>query len=69
MVDEVNEENKIILTTEKDAVRFRSLNFLSEEIKKLLYYIPVRVTFLNSQEQFSFNKKIVEHVRNNKTNS
>ncbi len=69
MVDEVNEDNKVILTTEKDAVRFRSLNYLSEEIKKKMYYIPVKVTFLNSQEKFSFNKKIVEHVRNNKTNS
>ena len=69
MIDEVNEENKVILTTEKDAVRFRSLNYLSEEIKKKMYYIPVKVTFLNSQEKFSFNKKIVEHVRNNKTNS
>ena len=69
MVDEVNEENKLILTTEKDAVRFRSLNYLSEDIKRKMYYIPVKVTFLNSQEQYSFNKKIVEHVRNNKTNS
>lgn len=69
MVDEVNEENKVILTTEKDAVRFGSLNYLSEGIKRKMYYIPVKVTFLNSQEKFSFNKKIVEHVRNNKTNS
>ena len=72
MVDEikdVDEENKIILTTEKDAVRFRSLNYISEDIKKMIYYVPVVVTFLNSQEQYSFNKKIVEHVRNNKANS
>ena len=69
MVDEVDEENKFILTTEKDAVRLRSLNYLSEEMKRMLYYIPVEVTFLINQEQYSFNNKIVEHVRNNKANS
>lgn len=69
MVDEVDDDNKFVITTEKDAVRFKSLPYLSDEFKSMLYYIPVRVTFLNNQEQFSFNKKIVEHVRNNKTNS
>jgi tetraacyldisaccharide 4'-kinase len=69
MVEKINEENKIIITTEKDAIRFRSLNYLSEEIKRIIYYIPVKITFLNNQEKFSFNKKIVEHVRNNKANS
>src|SRR5690554_1551470 len=69
MVDEIDDDNKIIITTEKDAMRFRALEYIPEEIKKILYYIPVRVTFLNNTDKFSFNKKIVEHVRNYKTNS
>ncbi|MDD4777733.1 MAG: tetraacyldisaccharide 4'-kinase [Fermentimonas sp.] len=69
MVDTVEDENKIIVTTEKDAVRFRGLLYLPDKIKYMMYYLPVRVTFLNNKERFSFNKKIVEHVRNYKTNS
>lgn len=68
MVEEIDDENKIIITTEKDAVRFKSLPFLPEEIKKMLYYIPVMVIFLDNSDKYSFNKKIIEHVRNNKRN-
>ncbi len=69
MVDSINDENKIIVTTEKDAVRFRALSYLPEKIKKTMYYLPVRVVFLNNKERLSFNKKIIDHVRNYKTNS
>lgn len=69
MADMIEDENKIIVTTEKDAVRFRALSYLPEKIKNIMYYLPVRVTFLNNKERLSFNKKIVDHVRNYKTNS
>lgn len=68
-VESLEDDNKIILTTEKDAVRFRALPFLDEEIKKILYYIPVRITFIDEKEKESFNKKILEHVRSYQTNS
>ncbi|HBG56745.1 MAG TPA: tetraacyldisaccharide 4'-kinase, partial [Porphyromonadaceae bacterium] len=69
MIYSVEDDNKIILTTEKDAVRFRALPFLDDEIKKMLYYIPVRVTFVDDAERDSFNHKILEHVRNYQRNS
>lgn len=69
MIDETEDDNKIIVTTEKDSVRFRALSYLPEEIKKIMYYLPVKVTFLNNKDRFKFNKKIVEHVRNYKANS
>lgn len=69
MADMIEDENKIIVTTEKDAVRFRALSYLPEKIKNIMYYLPVRVTFLNNKERLSFNKKIVDHVRNYKANS
>ncbi|MDD4009734.1 MAG: tetraacyldisaccharide 4'-kinase [Fermentimonas sp.] len=69
MADMIEDENKIIVTTEKDAVRFRALSYLPDKIKNIMYYLPVRVTFLNNKERLSFNKKIVDHVRNYKTNS
>jgi len=69
MIRSVEDDNKIILTTEKDAVRFRALPFLDDEMKKMLYYIPLRITFVDDTERKSFNHKILEHVRNHQTNS
>ncbi len=69
MVQSVDDDNKIIITTEKDAMRFRALDFLDDELKKMIYYIPVRVSFVNDTERHAFNHKILEHVRNHQTNS
>ncbi len=69
MVASVDDPNKIILTTEKDAVRFQSLPFLEEEMKRILYYIPVRISFINENKQESFNNHIHKHVRNYQANS
>ncbi len=69
MVASVDDPNKIILTTEKDAVRFRALPFLDEAMKRMLYYIPVRISFVDEDEKKSFNNKIREHVRNHQANS
>ncbi|MDR0422207.1 MAG: tetraacyldisaccharide 4'-kinase [Proteiniphilum sp.] len=69
MVNAVDDSNKIILTTEKDAVRLRTLPFLDEEMKRMLYYIPVCVTFIDEKEQEKFNNNILEHVRSYQTNS
>ncbi len=66
---DVDEDDKIIVTTEKDAIRFRALSFLDENIKRRIYYIPVRVQFMKKREKQSFNKKINKHVRSNQTNS
>lgn len=69
LVDTVEDAAKIIVTTEKDAVRFRALPFLSEDIKRMLYYIPIQIMFIDDEQQQSFNKKIENHVRNYQTNS
>lgn len=66
---DVDDDDKMIVTTEKDAIRFRALSFLEEEFKKKLYYIPIEVVFLEREEKESFNKKINKHVRSYQTNS
>lgn len=66
---EVDEEDKIILTTEKDAVRFSSLPFLDESMKRMLYQIPIRISFIEDKEKESFNNKIIEHVSKHPSNS
>lgn len=68
-LDEIDDDDKIIVTTEKDAVRFRELTFLDEDLKQRMYYIPIEVIFLDKSEKESFNKKINNHVRNYQTNS
>lgn len=69
LVNSVNDNNKIILTTEKDAVRFKTLPYLDESLKQMLYYIPVHVSFNDEKEKNQFNQNILEHVRNYQTNS
>ena len=66
---DVDDDDKMIVTTEKDAVRLRALSFLDEREKKRLYYIPIEVVFLEKNEKESFNKKINKHVRSYQSNS
>ncbi|MCX6257611.1 MAG: tetraacyldisaccharide 4'-kinase [Bacteroidia bacterium] len=56
---------KIILTTEKDAMRFRDLKY--KEIIELLpvFYIPVSIYFLHD-EQNNFDNQIIDYVKKNK---
>jgi len=42
-----NNPNSLIMTTEKDAQRLRSLSSLSQDVKKRLFYLPIEVTILN----------------------
>ena len=59
---------KAIITTEKDAVRLRESAHLPADLKQQMFYIPIRVTFVNSRTD-DFNKQIIEYVRKNKQHS
>ncbi len=65
--ESLKSEQKIIITTEKDAVRFAELPDLDEQFKKSLYYLPVKVKFLDEEGKL-FNKKILNYVGENKSN-
>ncbi len=61
------ENKKLIITTEKDAIRLKSNDLFSEEIKKYVYCIPIEVKLLcDDDEKKQFNKQILSYVRNNK---
>ena len=60
-------ENRIIITTEKDAMRFRENKSITEEMKEAFYFLPVEVKFLENDEK-EFNKKILNYVGENKSN-
>jgi tetraacyldisaccharide 4'-kinase len=61
----VSNKDKIIITTEKDAMRLQYFSDLDEDIKAAIYYIPVRIEFLEN-ESIEFNHIITSYVRNNK---
>jgi len=65
--ESINSKNKIIITTEKDAMRLKDCDNLTDEIKAALYYLPVKVKFLDDEGK-SFNKKIFNYVGENKSN-
>lgn len=62
-------DDKIVITTEKDAVRLQTLSYISDELKENLFYLPIKVSFLEDLETESFNNKIINHVRNYQENS
>ena len=59
---------KCIITTEKDAVRLRTVEGLSNEVLQDLYVLPIRIKLMLDQEK-SFNKHIIDYVRKNSRNS
>lgn len=58
---------RIIITTEKDAARFKATPKLPEEIKKNTLVLPIEVEIING-EQEQFNNKIISYVRKNQRN-
>ena len=65
--ESIDSANKIIITTEKDAMRLKDLANLTDEFKNELYYLPVKVKFLDNEGK-EFNKKIFNYVGENKSN-
>jgi tetraacyldisaccharide 4'-kinase len=61
-------DKKLIVTTEKDAMRLRGFNDLPSDIKQSLFYIPIEIEFLNGLAE-DFNNKIRTYVRKSKRNN
>ncbi len=58
--------NKLIITTEKDAVRFREIgNVVPDSLKYIFYYIPIKIDFLNDEKE-KFNKQVIDYIRKNR---
>lgn len=66
--EQLDKPFKVIIVTEKDAARLRFMD-IPDELKSALYYIPIEVDFINEEEQVLFDNKIIDHVRNYRTNS
>ena len=60
--------NKIILTTEKDAMRLKNTDFLTILKDLPVFYIPIEVVFDDKDKQ-ALNSQIVNYVRTHQRNS
>lgn len=63
---ELKGENRLIITTEKDATRLLQCNF-SEEVRASLYALPLEVVIMNDEKYF--NDLIIGYVRKNSRHS
>ncbi len=62
-----NSKNKIIITTEKDAMRLCELRLENKDLINHLYYLPMKVKFLHDEKE-NFSNLIVDYVKKNKRN-
>ncbi len=63
--DQIKGKNKIIITTEKDAVRLQSAGIKELLGDKPIYFIPVQVQF-HGKDKEEFDEQIIEYVTRNK---
>ncbi|MDA3952885.1 MAG: tetraacyldisaccharide 4'-kinase [Bacteroidales bacterium] len=66
--DSIESNKKIIITTEKDAMRLQKFSNIADNLIDSFFYIPIKVEFLNDRTD-NFNQQITEYVRKNKKHS
>jgi len=59
---------KLIITTEKDVCRLMSVEGLSDEVRQHIYTLPIKICFMQDQEN-NFNNQIIDYVHKNSRNS
>ena len=67
MFNQLQGAKKLIITTEKDAVRLIDNEYLPSELKPVIYYLPIEVVFNLDQEEL-FIQNIENHVTKFKRN-
>lgn len=61
---EISDDNKLIVTTEKDATRLVLFaDQIDDSLQDVFYYLPIQVDFLDDNDKQQFNEKIQNHVR------
>lgn len=61
------QNNKVIITTEKDAARIVNNADFPEALKPIIYYLPIKVSIINKEDIFI--QKIKNYVAENTRNS
>jgi len=69
LFDNFAASEKIILTTEKDAMRLSTTQLTQATQHLPIFYIPIEVAFQDSQEQKTFHKQLLDYVKEDKRDS
>ena len=64
--ENITNKKKIIITTEKDAVKIKENNKFNSILKQNIYYIPIEINFIDKKQEFD--NKIINYVKENKRN-
>jgi tetraacyldisaccharide 4'-kinase len=64
---DIDNDKKIIITTEKDAIKIRETGITNKHLLDNMFYIPIEVRFLDKEDEF--NQQIIDYVRKNKRNN
>ena len=62
-------EKKIILTTEKDAMRLTGIYNFEPPFREKWYYMPIEVAVLQESERLDFENQVLRYVRDHKRNN
>lgn len=60
---------KIIVTTEKDAVRIAYNPYFPQELKKFIFYLPIKVTFIDTSDENDFIGKVIGEIDKNEVST
>lgn len=60
-------KKKLIITTEKDAIKLREISEINEVLTRNTFYLPIEVKVIEKEEEF--NEQIMQYVRKNKRNN
>lgn len=61
-------KEKAVVTTEKDAKRLESLSIKKQFEELPLYYVPIEVGFHPTNEEQTFDEKVIQYVRSSQRN-
>ncbi|MCK5823282.1 MAG: tetraacyldisaccharide 4'-kinase [Bacteroidales bacterium] len=61
--ERIQNDKKIIITTEKDAMRLSELKNIDLFSKLPVFYLPIEIEFLNNEGD-KFNKRIIDFIKN-----
>ncbi len=62
--DAIDNEDKIVVTTEKDGVRLKEITNIADNVRDALYYLPVSVEFIENEDEFI--RKVYGYTGKNK---
>ncbi len=65
---QIEQNQKIIVTTEKDASKIIQYKQLPQEVKQCFYFLPMEMRFIGDNQE-KFNSKLYEYARSIKANS